>query len=89
MQIREHDTPYCIFEPLADIPGGWSMRCLIGHQLRDVREFVPAPDEDGAVVIARIHSAGDAWCLANGGEPGNAPSPIDSWVTGMIQTMNR
>ncbi len=88
--MQGHDTrhPYCIYEPLPGISGGWSMRGLIGQQLQDRREFVPAPFEDSNAVLARAHAAGEAWCVANGREPANAPSPIDGWVQGMIQTMN-
>jgi len=88
MHNPKRNRPYCIYEALANIPGGWSMRCLIGGQLHERHEFVPAPSEDSDMVLARAHAAGEAWCVANGGEPAGAPSPIDGWVQGMVQTMN-
>lgn len=88
MHNLERVRPYCIYETVADIPGGWSMRCLIGAQLLERREFVPTPGENSDMVLARAHAAGEAWCVANGGEPAGTPSPIDDWVQGMVQTMN-
>lgn len=89
MKDRERKKlPYCIYEPLPEVPGGWSVRCLIGQQLRDRHEFLPDPGEDGDTVLARAHAAGEAWCVAQGGEPANAASPLDGWVRGMVRTMN-
>lgn len=88
MQPVDRKQPYCIYEPLTGVHGGWSMRCLIGHELQDRREFAPAPGEDSNADLARAHAAGEAWCVANGGEPAGTPSPIDGWVQGMVQTMN-
>src|SRR5690606_16483191 len=89
MQDQERKKlPYCIYEPLPEVPGGWSMRCLIGQQLHDRHEFVPDAGEDGDTALARAHAAGEAWCVAHGGEPANAPSPLDGWVRGMVRTMN-
>ncbi len=88
MDNRKRPLPYCIYEPLAEIHNGWSMRCLIGDRLLDRREFVPGPRDDSNTVLARAHAAGEAWCIANGGEPSGAPSPIDGWVQGMVETMN-
>lgn len=79
-------------EPLAGVPGGWALLCLVGHQLRDRREFAPAAGEGSDAVLDRAHAAGWAWSVANGGEPRPdpaAPSPIDGWVQGMVETMNQ
>lgn len=79
-------------EPLTDVPGGWALLCMSGHQLLERREFAPAAGESGEAVNARAHDAGWEWSAANGGEgrpDPSAPSPIDGWVRGMVETMNR
>ncbi len=79
-------------EPMPDVPGGWALLCLVGHELRDRREFTPTAGEDSEAVNARAHAAGWAWSVANGGDPRPdpaAPSPIDGWVQGMVKAMNR
>jgi|GEM_PF-6052987 len=52
MHKQARNRPYCIYEALTDIAGGWSMRCLIGAQLLERREFAPAPGEDSEMVLA-------------------------------------